>query len=147
MKNSIALLFLALMFATSATAQSRVHPKELRGTTWQVRFDLNKEADNAFERIAMKMAEGLMDEIKIEFEFMKDDRMRIHVEAFGEEDDEDEYTDWSVNEEGQLLIGDSESFEYDDTVFMRDGDRLIALEYERGKLVEKEELYLVRVDR
>jgi len=148
MKNIAVFLFLAVTLASSAIAQKRVHPKDVEGTTWQMVFDLDKEADNAIERIALKMAEGFMDEINIQFEFEKKNTLRVHVDAFGKHDeDEDEYSEWHINDEGQLTLGDTDSFESDDTVFMRDGDRLVAFEYERGRHVLKESFYLVQVER
>ena len=146
MKNIIALFLLTTIVASSAFAQKRVHPRDLEGTTWQLVFDLDKEADNAIERIALKAVDGFMDEIEIQFDFRKDRALRVRVEAFGEEDDE-EYSTWSINDDGQLSLGETDSFESDDTLFMRDGDVLVPFEYKRGKLVRKDSIYLVKVDR
>ena len=145
MKNFLALLLLTAIVTSTAVAQQRVHPKELEGTTWQLVFDLEKEADNAFKRIALKAATGFMDEIDIQFDFRKDGALRVRVDAFDEENDE-EYSKWAVNDKGQLSLGDTNSFDAEDTVFMRDGDLLIPFEHKRGKLVRKESLYLKRVD-
>ena len=146
MKNFLALLFLSAIVASTAVAQQRVHPKDLEGSTWQLVFDLEKEADNAFERIAIKAVTGFMDEIDIQFDFRKDRALRVRVNAFNEENDE-EYSNWAINDEGQLSLGDTDSFDAEDTVFMRDGDLLIPFEYKRGKLERKESIYLKRVDR
>jgi opacity protein-like surface antigen len=146
MKNFLALLFLSAIVASTAVAQQRVHPKDLEGSTWQLVFDLEKEADNAFERIALKAVTGFMDEIDIQFDFRKDSALRVRVNAFNEENDE-EYSNWAINDEGQLSLGDTDSFDAEDTVFMRDGDLLIPFEYKRGKLERKESIYLKRVDR
>ena len=146
MKNFLALLFLSAIVASTAVAQQRVHPKDLEGSTWQLVFDLEKEADNAFERIALKAVTGFMDEIDIQFDFRKDRALRVRVNAFNEENDE-EYSNWAINDEGQLSLGDTDSFGAEDAVFMRDGDLLIPFEYKRGKLERKESIYLKRVDR
>jgi len=146
MKNFLALLFLSAIVASTAVAQQRVHPKDPEGSTWQLVFDLEKEADNAFERIALKAVTGFMDEIEIQFDFRKDRALRVRVNAFNEENDE-EYSNWAINDEGQLSLGDTDSFDAEDTVFMRDGDLLIPFEYKRGKLERKESIYLKRVDR
>ena len=146
MKNFLALLFLSAIVASTAVAQQRVHPKDLEGSTWQLVFDLEKEADNAFERIALKAVTGFMDEIDIQFDLRKDRALRVRVNAFNEENDE-EYSNWAINDEGQLSLGDTDSFDAEDTVFMRDGDLLIPFEYKRGKLERKESIYLKRVDR
>jgi len=145
MKTAILSLLLVILLAPSATAQKRVHAKDMEGTTWQMVFDLKKEADNAIERIALSAVGGFMDEIDIRFDFRKDGALRVRVEAFDEEDD-DEFSTWDVNDAGQLTLGESDSFSSDDTVFMRDGDRLAAFELKRGKLVRKDSIYLVRVD-
>jgi len=147
MKNFLALLVFAVILASSAAAQQRVHPKDLEGSTWELVFDLEKEADNAIERIALKAVGGFMDEIKIQFDFRKDGALRVRANAFGVEDDDDEYSTWSVNDAGQLSLGETDSFESDDTMFMRDGDRLVPFEHKRGKMVQKDSVYLVRVDR
>jgi opacity protein-like surface antigen len=146
MKKFLALLFLSAIVASTAVAQQRVHPKDLEGSTWQLVFDLEKEADNAFERIALKAVTGFMDEIDIQFDFRKDRALRVRVNAFNVENDE-EYSNWAINDEGQLSLGDTDSFDAEDTVFMRDGDLLIPFEYKRGKLERKESIYLKRVDR
>ena len=146
MKKFLALLFLSAIVASTAVAQQRVHPKDLEGSTWQLVFDLEKEADNAFELIALKAVTGFMDEIDIQFDFRKDRALRVRVNAFNVENDE-EYSNWAINDEGQLSLGDTDSFDAEDTVFMRDGDLLIPFEYKRGKLERKESIYLKRVDR
>ena len=146
MKNFLALLFLSAIVASTAVAQQRVHPKDLEGSTWQLVFDLEKEADNAFERIALKAVTGFMDEIDIQFDFRKDRALRVRVNAFNVENDE-EYSNWAINDEGQLSLGDTDSFGAEYAVFMRDGDLLIPFEYKRGKLERKESIYLKRVDR
>ena len=146
MKKFLALLFLSAIVASTAVAQQRVHPKDLEGSTWQLVFDLEKEADNAFERIALKAVTGFMDEIDIQFDFRKDRALRVRVNAFNVENDE-EYSNWAINADGQLSLGDTDSFDAEDTVFMRDGDLLIPFEYKRGKLERKESIYLKRVDR
>ena len=108
-------------------------------------FDLKKEADSAFERIAMSAVDGFMDEINIQFEFQKNHVLIVDVNAFGEDEDQEKST-WSINDKGQLWLGDTDSFETDnDTVFMREGDRLVAFEMEKGRLERKESIHLVRV--
>jgi len=145
MKKSL-LIVLVMIFGVSATqAQSRVKAKDIEGTKWQMVFDLKKEADSAFERIAMSAVDGFMDEINIQFEFQKNHVLIVDVNAFGEDEDQEKST-WSINDKGQLWLGDTDSFETDnDTVFMREGDRLVAFEMEKGRLERKESIHLVRV--
>ncbi len=108
-------------------------------------FDLKKEADNAIERIALSAVGGFMDEIDIKFDFREDGALRVRVEAFDEKD-ETEYSTWEINSRGQLSLGESDSFDSDETIFMQDGDRLVAFEQKRGKLVRKDSIYIIRVD-
>jgi len=145
MKKSL-LIVLVMIFGVSATqAQSRVKAKDIEGTKWQMVFDLKKEADSAFERIAMSAVDGFMDEINIQFEFQKNHVLIVDVNAFGEDEDQEKST-LSINDKGQLWLGDTDSFETDnDTVFMREGDRLVAFEMEKGRLERKESIHLVRV--
>jgi hypothetical protein len=145
MKTAILSLFWVVILASTATAQKRVHPKDIEGSTWQMVFDLKKEADNAIERIALSAVGGFMDEIDIKFDFREDGALRVRVEAFDEKD-ETEYSTWEINSDGQLSLGESDSFDSDETVFMRDGDQLVAFEQKRGKLVRKDSIYLIRVD-
>jgi FlaG/FlaF family flagellin (archaellin) len=146
MKSAILSILLVATLATSASAQKRVSAKEMEGTSWQMVFELKKEADNAIERIALSAVDGFMDEIDIRFDFRKDGALRIRVDAFDEED-EDEYSTWDINDAGQLTMGETDSFDSDDTVFMRDGDRLVAFDRERGRLERKDSVYLIRVDK
>lgn len=145
MKKILLAALVIIMGASSAMAQSRVYAKDLEGTTWKMVFDLKKEADSVFERIALNAVDGLMDEIDIRFEFQKNQKLIVDVNAFGDNEEQEEST-WSVNDKGQLWLGSTDSFDADDeTVFMRDGDRLIAFEMEKGRLTRKDSIQLVLV--
>ncbi|MDA1027796.1 MAG: hypothetical protein O3B41_01905 [Bacteroidetes bacterium] len=146
MKSAILSLLLLATLASTATAQKKINPKDLEGTTWEMVFDLKKEANNAIERIALSAVGGFMEEIDIRFDFRKDGALRVRVDAFGEKDDEVDYSTWEVNSKGQLRMGKTETFGSEDTLFMRDGDRLMAYERNNGKLERKHSFYLVRVD-
>lgn len=151
MKKGVILGAIALFLAVSVQAQDRVREKDLEGTTWKMVFDLDneqerEEADNAFERIILSAVDGLLDEIDIYFEFDRRGRMSIWVGAFGDSEEE-ELSDWRVTRDGYLELGDTDSFDTDDTVWKRDGDRLIPYERtRRGRLEREHAVYLKRVD-
>ena len=143
-----AFLVFALLAAFSATTcfgQSSVKPRDLRGT-WHLVFDIDKEADSATERVILNAVDGFLDEIDIYMEFQRDQRLKVSVDAFG--DEEIEYAKWEINSDGELKLGDTDKFQSDDdTVWLIKGRRLVAFEYnERGKLHQKDSIYLERID-
>lgn len=152
MKHSFLILAFLLMWPASSSAQDRLREKDLEGTTWKMVFDLDNErekaeADNAFERIVLSAVDGLLDEIDVYFEFDRRGRMSIWVGAFGDDEEEEERSDWRITRDGYLELGDSDSFDSDDTVWMRDGDLLIPFERKRnGRLEREQAIYLKRVD-
>ena len=152
MKRTIAMLALAaLVFPSSIQAQDRLRDRDLEGTTWKMVFDLDndrkkKEADNAFERIILSAVDGLMDEIDIYFEFGNRGDLSVWVAAFGEDEDQ-ESSNWRISKDGFLEMGETDSFQHDDTVWKRYGDRLIPFERRRnGRLEREDAVYLKRVD-
>ena len=149
MKRALFLFALIGILVSSVSAQDRLREKDLEDTSWKLVIDLDsKKGDNVFERMALAAAGSFMDEIDIQFDFFEDGDLRVSVVAFGNVDDEDEWTNWEINDDGNLLIGDGDHFDIDDDTVFRlvDGD-LIAYEKEKGRLVQKEEVYLARVER
>lgn len=149
---SVTLLLAVLLLPSLAKAQDRLRDRHLEGTTWKLVFDLDndrekKEADNAFERIILSAVDGFMDEIDIYFEFGRRGDMSVWVNIFGGEEEE-EVSHWRINKDGQLELGDTDSFQSDnDTVWLRYGDRLVPFEKKRGGRLEREaSIYLKRVD-
>lgn len=151
MKSTL-LLSAFLLMASSVLAQDRIRTRDLEGTTWKMVFDLDNkqtkaEADNALERIVLNAVDGLLDEIDVTFTFEKRGRLTIMAGAFGNKEDESEHSDWFINDNGQLELGDSKSISSDDTVWLRDGDRLVAFKRKRnGRLEREHAIYLKRVD-
>jgi hypothetical protein len=140
----LVLTFLALT-ATAAHAQSRVYEKDLAGT-WKLVIDLDeKDAGSSLERIAMKAVGGLLDEIDIRFVFMDDNRLKVVTRAFGREEEDEDYSEWRVNDRGELILGDSDKVDFEDAVWLRKGDRLVPYEYEDGQRKKKEKIYLERI--
>lgn len=138
MKVSILSICLLLFgISLTAQAQSRVDERKLLGI-WKLEIEVDKDADSAFGRIVQNSVEGFLDEIDIYMEFRKDNELVVTVNAFGEK--EVEYSDWYINDAGELKIGDSEHFETDDDdVWLFRGDRLESFAYENGKLVNEDD--------
>jgi len=134
---ALALIFLV---STSAAAQDRVDRAALDGT-WKLEFDIRLEdADNALERMAIRMANGLLEEMEIRFAFMDEGRLRVMVDAFG--DKEEEWSDWEITPEGYLRMGDSEHLKGEDTLWYLDGERLLPFDQDED---EVSGLALVRI--
>ncbi len=144
MKRFLMILTLIGFTATTVQSQDRVRERDLVGTTWKMVFDLDEEADGAFERVILNAVDGLLDEIDIYFEFHDDNEMTVWAGAFGDEEEEED-GEWYINGRGQLFLDDTDHVDADDNVWMRDGDRLIPFERKRGRLVRKDEVYLKRV--
>ncbi|MEQ9288911.1 MAG: hypothetical protein RIG77_18455 [Cyclobacteriaceae bacterium] len=143
-----------LVLMLAANAQTRkVKEKDLKGT-WKLVIDIDKEDivdemdedDNVFARILVKSVVGFVDdileEIDIWFEFQPNNELKITVNALGEE--EVEYTEWRINNKGQLIIEDTDSFESDDEYWMFEGDVLVAFDKDDNK--PEKQVYLVNMD-
>ncbi len=140
-------LFLAVLtlVAPAVVAQHRVAPGDLYGT-WKLVIDLDERAaDLALERIALKAANGFLDEIDIQFVFMDDGRVKIIARAFDDDEPDVEYSEWRINDRGELMIGEADAVDVEDTVWLREGDRLVAYEYEDGRRKRKRIVYLMRL--
>ena len=142
-----------IAFVVTASAQSRkVKEKDIIGT-WKLVIDIDSEdlrdeideEDSFFGRIVLQsvagLIDGILDGIDIELEFMKNNEVKVYVNAFGAE--EVEYTDWHINRRGELLIGDTDSFQHDDDYWVFDGDVLVA--YDDDNDIDSE-VYLVNID-
>lgn len=146
MTKTLPLLLLLACLATSATAQSRVHEKDLAGA-WKMVFQLDHEideADGAFARIALKAVSGIMDEIDIRFEFLSEHRLKVTSRALGEDQDV-EYSTWRINDRGQLELGDTEHMSTDDDVWMFEHGVLVPYELENHRLVRQDAIRLERM--
>lgn len=143
-----------LVLMLAANAQTRkVKEKDLKGT-WKLVIDIDKEDivdemdedDNVFARILVKSVVGFVDdileEIDIWFEFQPNNELKITVNALGEE--EVEYTEWRINNKGQLIIEDTDSFESDDEYWLFEGDVLVAFDKDDNK--PEKQVYLVNMD-
>lgn len=137
-------------------AQKKVKEKDLIGE-WELVIDIDmedieeelEEEENwlarSFAKSVSSFALDIVESIDIEFEFRKNGDLRIDIEVMGER--EVEYAEWYINRDGELVIeaeDDRDQIKIDDIdVFMMKDGKLVAYEKgRRGKLYEKEEIYL-----
>lgn len=141
--KGMALVALVLIVGNvEVQAQTKVNADDLDGV-WRLVVDLEEQGENAFERIVLNSVEGILDEIKVSFHFRRDHTLRITTYAFGEKDVE--YSEWQINDEGELLIGDTDKLQqHDATVWRFDQGRLYA--YDADNDFERGELYLERLN-
>lgn len=151
--KSIALCFLVVLCTGfNSQAQSKVKERDLKGH-WKMVFNLDEDyiqqelEDEDVPWLGRVIVEGvtgvvfnILDEIDIKFEFQRDHRLKIMVDAFGEESVE--YAHWHINSRGGLVLEDDD----DNDVWLFKGDHLVAYEKQNGSL-ERQPLYLERVDR
>lgn len=159
---------LLVMVCASLTAQSRVREKDILGE-WDLVIDLDdarEEIEEELEEeeswIARRFARGIsnfaldiVERIDIKFDFREDGEVKLSINILGER--EVEYLDWSINDDGELIIEDNDddrnrrsrrnnnSFDFadEDDVWLMKNGRLQAFEKSRrGRLEMKEEVYL-----
>ena len=146
----ISMLFLVL-FANAQT--KKVKEKDLNGV-WKLVINIDQEEvadeldeeDNIFAKIIAKSVVGIVDdvlgEIDILFEFKSNNRLKVTVNAFGEE--EVEYSEWKINNKGQLIIEDVDSFDSEEDYWLLEGDILVS--YNNGDDEPSNNIYLVNMD-
>ena len=139
-----------------AMAQEKVKEKDVIGE-WQLMIDIDRkdieeeieEEENwlarSFARSISSFVLDIVESIDIEFEFRPNGDLRIEVEVMGER--EVEYAEWYINRDLELIIeaeDDNDHLDIDDIdVFMMKDGKLRAYEKgRRGRLYEKEEIYL-----
>jgi len=157
MKKLIALTLMMSM-SLGLMAQKKVKEKDLIGE-WELVIDIDmkdieeelEEEENWLAKSVAKsvssFALGIVESINVEFEFRENGDVRIDVEVMGER--EVEYAEWYINKDGELIIeaeDERDQIKIDDIdVFMMKDRNLVAYEKgRRGKLYEKEEIYLKR---
>lgn len=155
-KIATTLTMLSLIVVTTAHAQSKIKEKDIYGT-WMLRIEINEdtwkqeleEEDNAVARAIIRgvsgFVDGILDEIDVRFEFLKDNEVRISTEVFGEEDMD--YSDWYINSRGELEIGDTEHWDdNDDTVWLMEDGLLVAYDRDGRHKDDDASVYMVRID-
>jgi len=148
MKRIILLTAVWMMMIVSVQAQSKVSKNDLRGA-WKMVFDFDEKdlseeiEDNfwlgsIFSGPLSGFVMDILDKIDIQMEFMEGGKLKITVNAFGEE--EVEYDDWYLTSKGELIIGDDD----EDEVWMLEGNKLYQYDkLSRGRL-ERQEVFLVK---
>lgn len=141
MKTLSLAILVILVFPSTLLAQDRVDEADLDGI-WKLHIEVEEEGDTALERIMLKSVSGFLDEIKVAFNFRSDGVLRITTSAFSEKDVE--YSEWHINDSGQLVLGETEQVEIDDAVWMFDEGKLYAFDPDEN--FEPSGVYLERVD-
>ncbi|GIV58602.1 MAG: hypothetical protein KatS3mg042_1515 [Rhodothermaceae bacterium] len=138
-------LFVLALIVPAALAQHRVAPVDLYAT-WKLVIDLDERAaDSALERFALKVARGFLDEVDIRFVFLDDGRLKVITRAFDDDEPDVEYSEWRINDRGELILGEADTVDVEDTVGLWEGGRLVAYEYEDGRRQRKQEVFLRRL--
>lgn len=158
MKRITLLFSLALLISLpfSGTAQ-KLKERDLIGTTWKLNIDISnvleeaeeemEEEDNILGEVILRgvsgLVEGIIENIDVYFEFQDDNEVRIFIEAFGS--DEVEYTEWSVNRFGELIIEDNDHIETDgDSYWYLEGGRLVHEDSEEDE--DDPKIFMTRID-
>lgn len=147
MKQLAFLTIVMLFFSFSVDAQKKLKEKDLIGQ-WKMVINLDEGFDKAKEeledddneflaKLFIGSIEGLastiLDEIDIYMDFEAGGKLRVIVEAFDEK--EVEYSEWSINSKGHLLIKDGKNdvdidhWELEDDILVGyddDGDKNMA---------------------
>ena len=159
MKRSTSLLILTMLLTIpfAGLAQKKLKEKDLIGTTWKLVIDVEdvleeaekemEEEDNLLGEIILRgvsgLVEGIIDNIDVHFEFRDDNELKIYVEAFGS--DEVEWTDWSINRHGELIIEDNDHIQTDGDSywFLEDG---VLVHEDSGKDRDDPKIFMTRID-
>ncbi len=150
--KSIALsILLVLLLGVNVQAQKKVKERDLKGQ-WQLVFDFDEEfIENELEQedvpwLGKIIATGvsgivldILDEVDISFEFQKENRLKIIVDAFGEESIE--YAHWYIDSQGGLILDDDDD---DNDIWLFNRGKLYAYEKHHGQL-ERQPVFLERV--
>jgi len=157
MKKTLILIVLLIGFTAGSYGQSKLKSRDLRGE-WQMVLDISDELEDNLEdgldegedaesdlgemiaSAAISMAQGILEGLEIKFNFQRDGRLEISVEVMGER--EVEYSQWEINQEGELVIGDDD----DDEVWMLEDEILMGY-IKKGDRLKYKNVYLMRVDR
>ena len=164
-KIIIAAILLVTGFAVSA--QSKVKEKDLLGE-WELVIDLDEVRDEieeeveeenrwvaSFAKSISNLALDIVEGIDITMDFRDNGEVKIIVEVMGER--EIEYSEWYINNDGELIIEDDDSnrwgrkrssrFDIDDAdVWMMEDGKLQAYEKgRRGRLEKKKEVYMKKI--
>ncbi len=152
---SALLIFASALFTASTADAQRLRDKDLTGTVWRMQIELggkantdaNEDGDggNAISRAALAMATSLISEVDIQFYFEENGELRIVTDPDVQVETDVEYSAWSINEDGNLLMGDTDSFSTgSDTVWIQEEGRLVAHDLDNPNM--KASIWLERID-
>ena len=152
--KTLAVILPILFVVNLSQAQTRkVTEDKLKGI-WKLVIDIDKdevadeiqEEDGVFARLFVKsvlgFVDGVLDEVDIRFEFKSNNRLKVTVNALGEE--ETEYSEWYINKKGRLILKDTDSFKSDDDYWLFEGDVLVS--YDDGSDQPEENVYLINMN-
>ena len=153
MKKFISALLVAVLFVSTAVAQSKVTEKEVLGT-WKLHIDLDKEIQKEnsemgfLDKMVLGAVSGIvskaMEHVDIRFNFKKNHEAILTVHVEDEDKHEEEVLNWFINSKGQLEIDDINNEKVNinsEGVWMMKGTRLVVVEEEKST----EAVYLERV--
>lgn len=151
-----ALVFFATAILPNTADAQRLRDKDLVDTVWRMQIELggkaNSEANgdgdggNAISRAALAMATSLISEVDIQFHFEENGELRIVTDPDVQVETDVEYSAWSINEDGNLLMGDTDSFSTgSDTIWIQEDGRLVAHDLDNPNM--KASIWLERIDK
>jgi hypothetical protein len=125
-------------------AQAPVDADFVHGT-WKLVLDVGPdEGDTAGERVLSKTIGALLDEVDVRFVFEEEHRLQVISTAFGEA--EVDSAEWHINEQGELLLGETGVIDDEDGVWLREDARLVSYRREgTGPRERQEGVYLERL--
>lgn len=146
-------LFTTFSFSTHA---QKLKEKQLMGV-WMMKIEINEETwekeaqdeENALARAFVKgisgFVDGVLEEIDLKFEFLPDNEAKVSVTVLGEQ--EIEYTDWFINSNGELEIGDTDLYDSDsETVWRMEDGILVAYDKDGSYSADDDTLvYMVKL--
>jgi len=156
--KKLTILLALFIVGFSVQAQKPVKEKNLLGE-WKLIIDVDEDEimdeieedeDIPFfgEWIAetvIGLAFNIIDDLDIYFTFKEDGKLKVVVEIFGER--EVEYSEWYINKDGELVLGETDAFDSDDDIWLMEGDRLVAYEEDwKGRREREREVYMIKVD-
>ena len=150
MKKSTLFLALICFLTISVNAQTKVTEYDLEGK-WKMVFDFNEKdmkeeieddywLGSLISGPLSHFVVDLLENIDIQMEFLNGGKLKITVEAFGEE--EIVYEEWYINSHGELVLGDDD--DDDDEIWMFEDNKLYQYDKKSKGRLEKQQVFLVQ---
>ena len=149
MKKSTLFLALICFLTISVNAQTKVTEHDLEGK-WKMVFDFNEKdmkeeieddywLGSLISGPLSHFVVDLLENIDIQMEFLNGGKLKITVEAFGEE--EFVYAEWYISSHGELVLGDDDD---DDEIWMFEDNKLYQYDKKSKGRLEKQQVFLVQ---